>query len=303
MDAHNHLDLAYGGGFIQRDAQDLLDVLDDSGIDHLVDLAGYSGERDVMRHLNVPGWKTRVSVVGGLDWHQLFTEYHESDWAAEAIKRLGYQRSKGIRAVKVWKDLGMLVVSRGGRRPVPINSPHLKRIWRWCGEVGLPVVWHVGDPPPFFLPPDQDNPRRADLLSEPSWQHWQRGVSLNCLRDQFSQVVTEHRRTVFVGAHALDLFDDMDRLVMLLRDHPNLHIDTGARFGEIEERSRDFARVVERYPKRILFGLDHPPSALQYRVAFETVSRCLSFLPGSLRSLAMDSVMARNAERVFRNAR
>jgi hypothetical protein len=52
VDAHNHLGETFGGGCINRPVSELLDVLDEAGVQTLVDLDGGWGEEVLHRHLD-----------------------------------------------------------------------------------------------------------------------------------------------------------------------------------------------------------------------------------------------------------
>src|SRR5512134_3044365 len=86
VDAHNHLGGEFGGGWDERPVEELLDVLDQAGVERLVDLDGGWGEDILNKHLDhfknkAPG---RFLIFGGVDWSQ-WSEKADGfgEWAAE----------------------------------------------------------------------------------------------------------------------------------------------------------------------------------------------------------------------------
>lgn len=107
----------------------------------------------------------------------------------------------GAVAVKVWKNLGLHLRDARGRR-LAIDDSRLATLWTTAAELGLPVIVHQGDPPAFFEPLDECNPRWAELRARPDmWLGGGGFPSLEQLHEEFEAVVAEHRDTTFVGAH------------------------------------------------------------------------------------------------------
>jgi len=70
FDAHNHLGEDFGGGWDQRPLSQLLDLLDQAGIVHYLDLDGGWGEHLLnahLEHFKQPA-PDRFQVFGGVDW-------------------------------------------------------------------------------------------------------------------------------------------------------------------------------------------------------------------------------------------
>ena len=70
IDAHNHLGDPFGGGWDKRPVAELLDVLDEAGVEAYVDLDGGWGEEILYRHLDhfKAAAPERFLVFGGVDW-------------------------------------------------------------------------------------------------------------------------------------------------------------------------------------------------------------------------------------------
>ena len=55
----------------------------------------------------------------------------------------------GAAGLKVYKDLGLEVKDKNGKR-VTVDDPRLDPIWEKCGELKIPVLIHTGEPAPFL---------------------------------------------------------------------------------------------------------------------------------------------------------
>jgi hypothetical protein len=170
FDAHNHLGEDYGGGWDRKPLPQLLDRLDQAGIVRYVDLDGGWGEHVLNAHLDhfkqpAPG---RFLVFGGVDWSQ-WQEKGDGfpEWTSG---RLRIQKERGAEGLKIWKGLGLYVRDPQGRL-VDVDDPRLAPLWETAGELGLPVVIHVADPPAFFDPVDETNERWEELGQHPDWAH------------------------------------------------------------------------------------------------------------------------------------
>ena len=154
IDAHNHLGDFAGidwDGWHQRAAVELLDILDEAGVDTYVSLDGGWGEAKLRRDLD--HFKAvapeRFVVFGGVDWSAWPDHPHDfGEWSAE---RLRAQVAWGAQGLKIWKNLGLETVDADGRR-VAVNDPRLDPIWAAAGDLNIPVVIHVADPVAFLIP-------------------------------------------------------------------------------------------------------------------------------------------------------
>ncbi len=168
IDAHNHLQNPFGGGWDKRPLPELLDRLDEANISTYVDLDGGWGEDIVQRHLKhfKQGAPERFLIFGGVDWSkwpQLGSRF--GDWAAG---RLREQARWGAQGLKIWKPFGLHVKDPQGHLAA-IDDVRLDPIWETAAELNLPVIIHVADPVAFFLPLDATNERWEELSGHPDW--------------------------------------------------------------------------------------------------------------------------------------
>ncbi len=284
VDAHNHLGrwLAPDGGWLAGDVRALLAVLDAHDVETVVNLDGRWGEEltaNLDRYDRAhPG---RFATFAHLDWRAL------ADDAPTAVLRTQLEDAvrRGARGLKVWKDLGLTHRDGAGRLVLP-DDERLLPVFATAGDLGLPVVVHTADPVAFFAPLDATNERVDELGEHPQW--WFGGPGLptfDRLTAALETLVAATPGTTYVGAHVGCHAEDLGRVDRMLTHHPNLHVDTGGRFGELGRTPRAFRRLVERHPTRVLFGTDaYPPDGAAYEVAFrflETADEAFDYAPGS----------------------
>ena len=168
IDAHNHLAEPFGGDWDHKPLDELLALLDESGVTHYVDLDGGWGEGSLDAHLKYFKERApeRFSIFGGVDWSRwesLGDAFPE--WAA---KRLVAQKERGAQGLKIWKPFGVQVRDHRGQL-VEVDDQRLIPLWETAGELRLPVLIHVADPVAFFDPIDENNERWEELGKHPDW--------------------------------------------------------------------------------------------------------------------------------------
>jgi predicted TIM-barrel fold metal-dependent hydrolase len=210
---------------------------------------------------------TRVS-----DKFELFCGFDMSNWdqpdfPASAVKELERCFSKGAGGVGELSDKGMGErLSRQLREPgLHFNDPKFDALFEKCGELGMPVVIHSGDPIWMYEPIDAHN---DGLMNA---KHWQIDLStpgildLDGIVNAFVECVERHPNTTFVACHLLNINHDYARLGQILDTHPNMWIDISARHQETCVTPRATKHFYEKYQDRILFGTDNDPDPEMYR--------------------------------------
>lgn len=162
----------------------------------------------------------------------------------------------GAVGVKVWKNLGLWERDLAGHR-VAIDDARLQPLWDAAAECGLPVTIHIGDPPAFFAPLDERNPRIGELRIHPDW--WYGGgdfPELGRLHEEFERLVSSHPQTTFVGMH-LGCFMAWHDVARMLRSHRNYHVDTAAAIADMGKGDVSQVRALcLDFSERIVFGTD-----------------------------------------------
>jgi predicted TIM-barrel fold metal-dependent hydrolase len=278
VDAHNHLGTAFGGDWADRPPTELIETLDESGVESVVDLDG--GQGDALS-AEIERWQAaypdRVSVFAGLDYDGWTSDPSFGDTEAA---RLRDSAARGARGLKVWKLLGLRARDPGGRL-VGVDDPRLDPLWATAAELDLPVVIHVADPIAFFEPLDPTNERWEELHAHPDWQFWPTRPAdgpdagdapgfpaFDELLAAFERLIAGHPRTTFVGAHVGCAAEDLGLVGRLLDAHANLNVDIAARLGELGRQPYSARAFFLRHADRILFGVDMAPEPDIYAVHY-----------------------------------
>jgi hypothetical protein len=285
IDIHNHLGrwLTDGqwpdGDWLIDDVPALVAVMDECGIDTIVNLDGMWGDEvsaNVERYDRAfPG---RFLTFCQLEWELI-------DTPDALIASLDDSLARGARGLKVWKNLGLIVRDASGELVRP-DDPRVIEVLRHAGEIGLPVLIHVADPIAFFEPLDARNERLDELLQMKEWWFGDTSVhpTFDQLLDAHAALVLACPGTSFIGAHAGGAAEDLDRVSRLLDAAPNYTIDIAGRMAELGRQPRRFAAFVAQHPDRVLFGTDvYPAEAEYFRLHarfLETLDEAFEYAPG-----------------------
>jgi predicted TIM-barrel fold metal-dependent hydrolase len=315
IDAHNHLGESFGDGWDKKPLPELLDVLDEAGITHYVDLDGGWGEDLLNDHLDLFKAKApeRFSIFGGVDWAQWAVMGNQfPEWAAN---RLRIQQARGAEGLKIWKPFGLHVQDHLGTL-VKVDDQRLDPIWQTAAELGLPVLVHVADPVAFFDPIDETNERWEEIGNHPDWAFTSPPFPsfLEILED-FKKMVSRHPATTFIGAHVGCYAENLGWVGQMLTECPNYFIDISGRLGELGRQPYSARRFFMQFQDRILFGSDMGPDPDAYRLYYrflETEDEYFNYNVGEIPMQGRwhvsgmflpDDVLAkvyyRNAERIF----
>jgi predicted TIM-barrel fold metal-dependent hydrolase len=285
IDAHNHLADPFGGGWDKKPLRELLDLLDQAGVAHYVDLDGGWGEPLLNAHLDLFKARApqRFQVFGGVDWSQWASKGEAfPEWAA---RRLEIQAEHGAQGLKVWKAFGLQVRDQYGLL-VRVDDPRLDPLWETAANLGFPVMIHVADPVAFFDPIDETNERWEELQAHPDWAYTSPPFpQFMSIIDAFSVLVARHPRTTFIGAHVGCYAENLAWVGRLLDKCPNFHVDISARIGELGRQPYNARRFFIQYADRILYGSDMGPDLQAYRISYrflETADEYFNYNTGDL---------------------
>ena len=195
--------------------------------------------------------------------------FGEPGWTERTNAAIDAAVAKGAVAVKVWKNIGMVVKDKDGKH-IFLDDPRFDGVMAHIQKLGIPLIAHQGEPLNCWLPLDQmttdndrsyfrDHPQYYMYLhpEEPSYE------MLMAARDRF---VAFHPKLSFVGAHMASLEWSVDRLAVWLDRFPNANVDIAARITQIQYQSNhDYAKVRDffiKYQDRLMYGTDiadNPP--------------------------------------------
>jgi predicted TIM-barrel fold metal-dependent hydrolase len=197
-----------------------------------------------------------------LAWATSFTvaNWGQADWAKTSIGTIDDGFAGGAVAVKIWKDVGMVLKDPDGRY-VMADDPRLDPIFGALAKQGRTLVAHLGEPRNCWLPVDKmtvDGDRRY-FAGHPEYH----GLLHPEIPDYAAQVAARdrmlerHPTLRVVGCHLGSLEYDVDELAKRLDKYPNLAVDLAARLVHLQIQPRDKVRAfLLKYQDRILYGTD-----------------------------------------------
>jgi predicted TIM-barrel fold metal-dependent hydrolase len=259
IDYHNHLDA--------QDPKRVIEVMDACGIEHVVNITMKVGEEAlamIARYRAADA--ARFSTIGWMDWTGAEASNFD-DFVSVSLARLERLVEHGIVGFKIWKDLGLSVRDASGEL-LRVDDERLAPIFDKAGELGIPVMVHIGDPEAFFLPIDANNERYEELAAHPDWGFCGSQFSKNDLLVQRDNVFRRHPGTTFVGAHIAENSEDLERVSALLDACPNVLVDISARASELGRQPYSARKFFLRFADRILFGADLVPDIGMYRLYY-----------------------------------
>ena len=198
-------------------------------------------------------------------WATTFSmqDYGAADWAGRVQAGLDAAVAEGARAVKVWKNIGMVERDASGRL-VMLDDPGLAPVAEHVRALGVPLIAHQGEPHNCWLPLEQMTTAndREYFGKHPQYHMYLHPEmpGYEDLIDARDRFVAAHPGLGFVGAHMASLEYDVDRLGAFLDRFPDATVDLAARMSQVQYQSlRDRERVrgfFIRYQDRLLYGTD-----------------------------------------------
>lgn len=193
-----------------------------------------------------------VVPVGSVDVFRAL----DPDFESYVRRTLVDYKAKGGVAVKLWKNMTLMGREKFGRN-LRLDDPRYEPVWRICGELHLPIVIHVADPPCFFRPITPENEHYVCLSMHPEWSFYRPGTfSFEEHMDMQEAVVRDHPETTFVVAHVGSWAENLARVSDWLERYPNMYVDVAARLDQLGRQPYSAKAFIERHADRVLFGTD-----------------------------------------------
>ena len=270
VDFHSHLE-----GYPETPGlvSELVEVLDGAGVGYIVSLPLYKFWDVFKRELEE--WRKgplseRVVNFVTFDW-----PLDEPGFVERACSHLDEVQKMGARGLKVHKNVGLTVRSRG--KVAKLYDSRYREIFSHAGEIGMPILIHYGDPFAFFKPL-AGNGRQRELSCFPAW-HWYPEFTEKDywqLQEDFLRMLEAVAGANFVVAHLGNYpWARIDEFARLLEHYPNLYSDTSGRMAAIgkgrmlegrEDRAIKAREILSRCRNKILWGTDILPTARLYKL-------------------------------------
>lgn len=264
IDVHQHVDDASGVGD-RVPPERLIQIMDATNVKKIVILTGMWGDKlQKVIDLLVKPYPDRFMVFTQID----FSKINDPNFSDEMVQQLDDAVARGARGLKQLKDLGLEDRDKSGKL-IPVDDPRLDPIWEECGRLGIPVAIHTTDPEAFFLPVDGNNERYDELMENPSWSFYGKGLpSKQEILGQRDHVFAKHPNTKFIALHMANWPENLDYVANLLDTHPNVYVEFAAREAELGREPRRAREFFIKYQDRIMFGADFTADEDMYRNHF-----------------------------------
>jgi predicted TIM-barrel fold metal-dependent hydrolase len=267
IDAHAHLSSSAplgkeGGPRHAAPPEEVLAVMDRKNVRMMVNLTGGYGEAlvETIRYWQGPR-PDRFLVFTEPCWNRC-AEPGYPKFQADELERA---HRAGARGLKILKTLGLYLREKVTTGPlVKVDDRRFDPMWEAAGALKMPVAIHTSDPEAFFLPIDRFNERFEELHAHPDWSfHGKDFPSNRELMEARNRLAERHPRTQFIYLHVGDS-ENLPWVSEWLDRYPNVHVEIGARIGELGRQPRTARGFFDRYQDRILFGTDAIPHGDQY---------------------------------------
>lgn len=248
IDVHNHQ-------FTMpiQDLEQLVNEMDELNMAVMVNLSGFRGKYLEWTLENVQeNYHNRFAIFLNLDFEKLDdTDWHDSTLALmeEAVKQ-------GVKGLKVYKSLGLTDKDSEGNR-ITVDDPRLDPIWAKCGELGIPVLIHSGEPSSFWHAKDKHNERWLELKQYPGrYRSPDEYPAFETVMAEQHRMFGNHPETIFINAHLGWFGNDLDRLGKLLDTLPNVYTELGAVLAELGRQPKTARKWMIKFQDRVMMGKD-----------------------------------------------
>jgi predicted TIM-barrel fold metal-dependent hydrolase len=248
IDVHNHQWI-----MPVQDLDKLVSEMDSLNMGVMVNLSGFRGKVLEWSLDNVnKNYPNRFVIFLNINFERL----DDAGWPEEELAMLEEGVKQGVKGLKVYKGLGLTDKDNEGNR-IAIDDPRLDPIWTKCGELGIPVLIHSGEPNSFWNPKDKRNERWLELKQEPGrYRDPTKYPTFEEVMGEQHHVFRKHPETKFINAHLGWFGNDLARLGKLFDELPNVYTELGAVLAELGRQPK-FARAwMIQYQDRVMFGKD-----------------------------------------------
>lgn len=196
-----------------------------------------------------------------------YTGYDKPGFGPDAVKELERCFKQGAKGVGELGDKGLgLFYCKPPAYGMHIDDARMDPILEKCGELGMPVNIHVGEPQWFYEKMDSTN---DGLMNAYSWRlDTMKGLNLPQVLKTLENAVRKHSGTTFIACHLANQNTDLQKLGDLLDKYPNLFADISARYSENAPVPRYTRAFFEKYQDRLLYGTDMGFEKSMYETTF-----------------------------------
>jgi len=248
IDVHNHQWV-----MPVQNLDKLIIEMDSLNMGVMVNLSGFRGKILEWSLDNVnKNYPNRFIIFLNINFEQV----DDAGWPEEQLAMMDEAYKQGAKGLKVYKGLGLTDVDNNGKR-IAVDDPRLDPIWAKCGQLGIPVLIHSGEPSSFWKPKDKYNERWLELKQEPDrYRSSDKFPPFETIIAEQHNVFRKHPETKFINAHLGWFGNDLDRLGKLFEEMPNVYSELGAVLAELGRQPKSARAFMIKYQDRVMFGKD-----------------------------------------------
>ena len=281
IDAHNHLRFLQDPVKWHMDTSigsidDFVRRMDEVGVERMIDLDGYQNPYDGSFHTELT---LEPHAQAHPDRFWIFTlvdlsDIDSPDFAQRMRDFIRTRRDNGVKGIKLHKSLGLRIKDASGRLVLP-SDERLAPVWETAAELGMPVTIHTSDPVAFFEPVTPENERYVELGVHPSWSfHDPKFPRFAELLAAQETMLAQNRKTNFIIAHVGSYAENLREVSRMLRDHPNMYVDTAERIAELGRQPYSARAFLIENQDRVLYGTDLLPTPVNTQANYRFFETC-----------------------------
>ena len=255
VDVHNHI-----WNMPIKDLSDMVKEMDEMNMGFIINLSGSGIGNQALRNeyfsKSISNIKDNFPNRFGLFINVDFERIDEEGFAQMNVDMIKDAVSRGAMGLKIYKSLGLTSKDAMGNR-IAVNDIRLDPIWNICGELGIPVLIHSGEPASFWKSKDKYNERWLELRQKPSrYRDPLTNPSFEEVLAEQHDIFRKHKNTTFINAHLGWMGNDLERLRKHLDEYPNVITEIAAVIAELGRQPIFARQFFIDYQDRILFGKD-----------------------------------------------
>jgi uncharacterized protein len=260
IDAHSH---PYAEN--NQEIENWVKTMDELGIEKTIILTKTTGVKFDSIYALYAKYPDRFEIWCGFD----YTGYDQSGFGPNAIAEL--ERCVKVGATGVGeigdKGKGLYYCEPTKAWGMHIDDPRMDLLLEKCGELGIPINIHVGEPQWFYETMDSTN---DGLMNAFDWRldNQKDIIGLSGMIDILERAVIRHPNTNFIACHFANLNHDLNKLGEFLDKYPNLYADISARYAETATIPRFVKAFYEQHQDKLIYGTDMGYDAKMYQMTF-----------------------------------
>jgi predicted TIM-barrel fold metal-dependent hydrolase len=188
---------------------------------------------------------------------------NNENFAEKTIEHIKKSLKAGAAGIKIWKNIGMVLKYPDGRY-IMVDDPVLEPVFRFLEDNGIPVIAHLAEPKDCWLPfEEMTDPGDVSYYRNNPQYHMYHHPDVPSYEKQIEardNLLRDHPKLIFTGAHLASLEWNVDELAKRLDNFPHMKVDLAARMFHLQYQSaRDYDHVrnfMIKYQDRIVYGTD-----------------------------------------------